>query len=65
MVTDDVIRVQPLRINVVVEVEISQIPEDEALELRVEGGRVSHSWCMCEVIHGYGRLCGDRDEDGG
>ena len=30
----------------------------EALELRVEGVRVSHSWCMCVVSHGYGRLVG-------
>ena len=22
----------------------------EALELRVEGGRVSHKWCMCVVV---------------
>ena len=26
----------------------------EALELRLHGGRVSHSWCMCVVGHGYG-----------
>ena len=26
----------------------------EALELRVLGERVSHSWCMGEVCHGYG-----------
>ena len=26
----------------------------EALELRVEFGRVSHSWCICVVSHGYG-----------
>ena len=25
----------------------------EAPEHRVKGGRVSHSWCMCEVSHGY------------
>ena len=30
----------------------------EALEIRVEGGRVSHSWCMCVVGHGYGGLGG-------
>ena len=30
----------------------------EALTLRVKGGRVSHSWCMGVVSHGYGRLCG-------
>ena len=29
----------------------------EALELRVEGRRVSHSWCMCVICHGYGGLC--------
>ena len=28
----------------------------EALDLCVEGGRVSHSWYMCVVKHGYGRL---------
>ena len=28
----------------------------EALELRVKGRRDSHSWCMCVVGHGYGRL---------
>ena len=28
----------------------------ETLELRVEGGRISHSCCMCEVSHGYGGL---------
>ena len=30
----------------------------EALELRFEGGRVSHSWCMSVVSHGYGGLGG-------
>ena len=30
----------------------------EALELRVEGVIVSHSWCMCVVSHGCG---GGRD----
>ena len=30
----------------------------EALELRQEGGRVSHSWCMRVVSHGYGGLGG-------
>ena len=33
----------------------------EALALCVEGGRVSHSWCMCVVNHGYG---GGRDRGG-
>ena len=28
----------------------------EALELRVKGGRDSHSWCMCVVGHGYDGL---------
>ena len=37
----------------------------EALELRVEGGRVSHCWCMCIVSHGYGGLGGGKDEGGG
>ena len=27
----------------------------QALELRVEGGHSSHSWCMCVVSHSYGR----------
>ena len=26
----------------------------EALELHVEGGQVSHGWCMCVVSHGGG-----------
>ena len=26
----------------------------EALVRRVKGGRDSHSWCMCVVVHGYG-----------
>ena len=30
----------------------------EALELYIEGGRVSHSWCMCVVDNGYGGLGG-------
>ena len=33
--------------------ELPQAPEDyaqKALELHVEGGRVSHSWCMCVVV---------------
>ena len=30
----------------------------EALELRVLGGRVSHSWCMGAVCHGYGGWVG-------
>ena len=28
----------------------------EALELRMESGRVSFIWCMCVVCHGYGGL---------
>ena len=36
----------------------------EALELHVEGGRVSHSWCMSVVSHGYGVLGGVRDGGG-
>ena len=36
----------------------------EALELHVEGGRVSHSWCMCVVRHGCGGLGGGRDVGG-
>ena len=36
----------------------------EALELYVEGGRVSHSWCMCVVGHGYSRL-GEYNNGGG
>ena len=30
----------------------------ESLELCVDGGRVSHCWCMCVVGHGYGGLGG-------
>ena len=37
----------------------------EALELYVEGGRVSHSCCMCVIGHGYGRLGGGRDGGSG
>ena len=37
----------------------------EALNLCVEGGRVSHSWCMCVVNHGYGGLGGGWDGGGG
>ena len=37
----------------------------EVLELRVEGGKVSHSWCMRVVSHGYGRQGGKRGEGGG
>ena len=33
----------------------------QALELRVEGRRVSHSWCMCVVSHGNGGMGGGRD----
>ena len=37
----------------------------EALELRVEGGLISHSWCMCVVGHGCGGLGGGREVGGG
>ena len=37
----------------------------EAIELRVEGGRVSHSWCMCVVGHGNSGLGVGRDGGGG
>ena len=37
----------------------------EALEQYVEGGRVSHRWCMCIVGHGYGGLGAGRDGNGG
>ena len=37
----------------------------QALELRVEGRRVSHSWFKCVVSHGYGRFGGSRDGGGG
>ena len=37
----------------------------EALELRVEVVRVSCSWCMCVISHGYGRLGEGRDGGGG
>ena len=35
------------------------------LELNAEGGRVSHSLCLCVVSHGYGGLGGGRDGGGG
>ena len=35
------------------------------LELRVEGRRVNHSWCMGVVSDGYGGLGGGRDGGGG
>ena len=31
----------------------------------MEGGQVTHCWCMCVVGHGYGGLGGDRNEGGG
>ena len=37
----------------------------EALEMREEGGRVSHSWCMCVVSHGYGECGVGWDRGGG
>ena len=37
----------------------------KALELLAEGGRVSHSWCMCVVDHGYGGLGWGKDGGGG
>ena len=37
----------------------------EALELYLEDGRVSDSWCMCVVGHGYDGLGRGRDEGGG
>ena len=37
----------------------------EALELRVERGRVSHSRCMCVVSYAFGGLGGGRDGGGG
>ena len=37
----------------------------EALELYVEGGRLSHSWCVCVVGHGYGGLVAGREGGGG
>ena len=36
----------------------------DVLELCVEGGRVSHCWCMCVVSHGCGEL-GRGWSDGG
>ena len=33
----------------------------EALELYVEGGRVSHSWCMCIIGHSYDGLVACRE----
>ena len=37
----------------------------EALELRVEGGGVSHTWCMGVVSHEYGGMGVGRDGGGG
>ena len=37
----------------------------EALEVHVEGGRVSHSWCLCVISYGYGGFGGGRDGGGG
>ena len=37
----------------------------ETLELYMEGGRVSHSWCIGVVSHGCGGLVGDRERGGG
>ena len=37
----------------------------EALRLRVEGVRISHSWYMCVVSHSHGRLGGFKDGGGG
>ena len=37
----------------------------KALEQREEGGRVSHSWCVCAACHGYGELGGGMDAVGG
>ena len=36
-------------------VKLPQTPEDdsEKLEMHKESGRVSHSWCMGVVSHGY------------
>ena len=37
----------------------------EALELYMEGGRVSYSWCVCLVGHRYGGMGGGRNGAGG
>ena len=37
----------------------------EALKLRLVGGRVSYSWCMCVASNGYGGLGWGRDGGGG
>ena len=37
----------------------------EALELRLEAGQVSDSWCMCVVSRGYSGFGSGRDECGG
>ena len=36
----------------------------EALVLYVEGGRFSHSWCMCVISHGYDGFGGMKVMDG-
>ena len=33
--------------------------------LEVDGGQVSHNWCMCVVSHGYGGFGCGRDVGGG
>ena len=37
----------------------------EALESYMDGGRVSHSWCMGVVSHGYGGLGVGKNGGGG
>ena len=53
----------PILVVVVVELRLRMI--SEALELYVEVGRVSHSWCMCVITHCNGVLVRGRDEGGG
>ena len=36
----------------------------DALELRVVGGRVDHSWYMCVVGHGFGGIGVGNDKGG-
>ena len=37
----------------------------EKLQPREEGGRVSHSWCMCVISHVYGEFGWGWDGGGG
>ena len=57
-------------VNVVVVVVVVALPQalrmfPETLDLRVNGGRDNHSWCMCVVSNGYGVFGWGMDGSGG